>query len=29
VKELAMFGGPLTELVPPRVAARLEEALKR
>jgi pantetheine-phosphate adenylyltransferase len=29
VKELAMFGGDLTELVPPRVAARLEEALKR
>jgi pantetheine-phosphate adenylyltransferase len=29
VKELAMFGGDLTELVPPAVAARLEEALKR
>jgi pantetheine-phosphate adenylyltransferase len=29
VKELAMFGGDLTELVPPRVAERLEEALKR
>jgi pantetheine-phosphate adenylyltransferase len=29
VKELAMFGGPLTDLVPPKVAARLEEALKR
>jgi pantetheine-phosphate adenylyltransferase len=29
VKELAMFGGDLTDLVPPRVAARLEEALKR
>ena len=29
VKELAMFGGDLTDLVPPRVAARLEEAHKR
>jgi pantetheine-phosphate adenylyltransferase len=29
VKELAMFGGDLTDLVPPPVAARLEEALKR
>jgi pantetheine-phosphate adenylyltransferase len=29
VKELAMFGGDLTELVPPRVASALEEALKR
>jgi pantetheine-phosphate adenylyltransferase len=29
VKELAMFGGDLNELVPPAVAARLEEALKR
>jgi pantetheine-phosphate adenylyltransferase len=29
VKELAMFGGDLTDLVPPAVAARLEEALKR
>ena len=29
VKELAMFGGDLTGLVPPPVAARLEEALKR
>jgi pantetheine-phosphate adenylyltransferase len=29
VKELAMFGGDLTELVPPGVAAALEEALKR
>jgi pantetheine-phosphate adenylyltransferase len=29
VKELAMFGGDLTDLVPPRVATRLEEALKR
>ncbi|GAC1325782.1 MAG: pantetheine-phosphate adenylyltransferase [Thermoleophilaceae bacterium] len=29
VKELAMFGGDLNELVPPRVARRLEEALKR
>lgn len=29
VKELAMFGGDLTELVPPSVAERLEEALKR
>jgi pantetheine-phosphate adenylyltransferase len=29
VKELAMFGGDLTDLVTPRVAARLEEALKR
>jgi pantetheine-phosphate adenylyltransferase len=29
VKELAMFGGNLTDLVPPAVAGRLEEALKR
>jgi pantetheine-phosphate adenylyltransferase len=29
VKELAMFGGDLTGLVPPPVAGRLEEALKR
>ena len=29
VKELAMFGGDLNDLVPPRVAKRLEEALKR
>jgi pantetheine-phosphate adenylyltransferase len=29
VKELAMFGGPLDELVPQPVAVRLEEALKR
>ena len=29
VKELAMFGGDLSELVPPAVANRLEEALKR
>ena len=29
VKELAMFGGDLTELVPDSVAARLEEELKR
>ena len=29
VKELAMFGGDLTDLVPPAVASRLEEALKR
>jgi pantetheine-phosphate adenylyltransferase len=29
VKELAMFGGDLTDLVPPAVAERLEEALKR
>jgi pantetheine-phosphate adenylyltransferase len=29
VKELAMFGGDLNELVPQPVAARLEEALKR
>ena len=29
VKELAMFGGDLTDLVPPRVAARLEEAQTR
>jgi pantetheine-phosphate adenylyltransferase len=29
VKELAMFGGDLTELVPPAVAARLEEAARR
>jgi pantetheine-phosphate adenylyltransferase len=29
VKELAMFGGDLTGLVPPRVASRLQEALKR
>jgi pantetheine-phosphate adenylyltransferase len=29
VKELAMFGGDLSELVPDAVAARLQEALKR
>jgi pantetheine-phosphate adenylyltransferase len=29
VKELAMFGGDLTDLVTPAVAAHLEEALKR
>ena len=29
VKELAMFGGDLTDLVPPAVAKRLEEALQR
>src|ERR671933_12781 len=29
VKELAMFGGDLQDLVPSSVAARLEEALKR
>ena len=29
VKELAMFGGDLTALVPEGVAARLQEALKR
>ena len=29
VKELAMFGGDLTELVPEAVATRLQEALKR
>ena len=29
VKELAMFGGALNELVPQPVAVRLEEALKR
>jgi pantetheine-phosphate adenylyltransferase len=29
VKELAMFGGDLTELVPDPVATRLQEALKR
>ncbi|MBA3301193.1 MAG: pantetheine-phosphate adenylyltransferase [Thermoleophilaceae bacterium] len=29
VKELAMFGGDLTDLVPPKVAERLQEALKR
>ena len=29
VKELAMFGGDLTGLVPPDVATRLQEALKR
>ena len=29
VKELAMFGGDLTGLVPDEVAGRLEEALKR
>jgi len=29
VKELATFGGDLTDLVTPNVAARLEEALKR
>ena len=29
VKELAMFGGDLTGLVPPAVAAALEEAAKR
>jgi pantetheine-phosphate adenylyltransferase len=29
VKEVATFGGDLTDLVPPAVASRLEEALKR
>jgi pantetheine-phosphate adenylyltransferase len=29
VKELATFGGDLTGMVPPRVAARLQEALER
>jgi len=29
VKEVATFGGDLTGLVPPRVAGRLQEALKR
>ncbi len=29
VKELAMFGGDLAGLVPPNVAGRLQEALKR
>ncbi len=29
VKELATFGGDLSELVPARVASRLQEALKR
>src|ERR671939_175635 len=29
VKELAMFGGDLSGLVPPGVASRLEEALRR
>ena len=29
VKEMAMFGGDLTELVPAPVASRLQEALKR
>jgi pantetheine-phosphate adenylyltransferase len=29
VKELAMFGGDLTGLVPPQVASRLQEALER
>jgi pantetheine-phosphate adenylyltransferase len=29
VKELATFGGDLSELVPPAVAVRLQEALKR
>jgi pantetheine-phosphate adenylyltransferase len=29
VKELATFGGPLADLVPPRVAERLQEALAR
>src|SRR5439155_23324249 len=29
VKELAMFGGDLSGLVPPKVAERLEEALRR
>ncbi len=29
VKELATFGGDLTDLVSPRVAARLQEALER
>jgi len=29
VKELAMFGGDLSGLVPPEVAERLQEALKR
>jgi pantetheine-phosphate adenylyltransferase len=29
VKEIAMFGGDLNDLVPPSVASRLQEALKR
>ena len=29
VKEIAMFGGDLSDLVPPRVAARLQEELSR
>ena len=29
VKEIAMFGGDLADLVPPRVAARLQEELGR
>ena len=29
IKELAMFGGTIDELVPPRVAARLKEELSR
>ena len=29
IKELAMFGGAIDELVPPRVAARLKEELSR
>ena len=29
VKELAMFGGDIEGLVPPAVATRLEEELKR
>ena len=29
VKEIATFGGDLTGLVPPPVASRLQEALKR
>ena len=29
VKELAMFGGDLTGLVPTQVASRLQEALER
>jgi pantetheine-phosphate adenylyltransferase len=29
IKELAMFGGAVDELVPPRVAARLKEELSR
>ncbi|MBA2505356.1 MAG: pantetheine-phosphate adenylyltransferase [Thermoleophilaceae bacterium] len=29
VKELAMFGGDLSDLVPPKVSQRLQEALRR